>query len=117
MLKATCAVDRGRLEVLVRIALRLSSIPGSESATRLLPTLVNKLVALDPASTAERAASGATIEHLFRASLALEPGQMGPDVKEAVDELSWRVGRSDSEVGDWVRRERRRAEWEAMTSS
>lgn len=107
--------DPERLEVLARIALRLSAMPGCECAANLLPPLVKRMTVLDPTNTLGKV-SDATIEHLFRASLSLEPQHMRQEVVEAVKEVGWRIKRLQREIGEWVRRETRRAEWDAMRS-
>lgn len=109
--------DTDRLESLARIVLRLSSMTrSSEVAANLLPAIMNRIIALDPDGGKDGKVSKQTIEHLFRASLSLEPGDMTERMPEAVKEIGLRVSSLDGEVGDWFRRERRRAKWDTMKS-
>ena len=112
----TSVADAERLEVLARIALRLSTLPNSDCAVKLLPRLMKRVDSLDHSFSGEGKVSDLTMEYLFRASLHLEPAQMRPHVMEAVMGINRRVGQLSGEVGEWVRLERRRADWEAIRS-
>ena len=112
----TSLKDVERLEVLARIALRLSTLPDFKSPVRLLPRLLRRVDALDHTVSSGDKVSDLTVEYLFRSSLVLEPAQMMPHVREAVMEISRRVGQLSGTTGEWVRTEQRRVEWEAIRS-
>ncbi len=108
--------DPERLEVLARLALRLGTLPKSETAVVLLPALVTRVVDLDPDEIGK--VSDKTIEHLFQVSLTIGAlkMKMSEDMREMVAQIGRRIRRLDGEVGEWMRRETRCADWEAMRS-
>lgn len=72
--------------------------------------LVDRLVHVFPTPCADERYVK-IVEALFDVSLSLEHGD--EEVRRAVDEIGWRVGLLESDVGRWVRKERRLALWES----
>jgi hypothetical protein len=135
----TDATEMPRLAALSRILLRVSVLPqAKETIAYSLPRIVDRLVAISsgksvlstsaPVQTDNKANPSSieqeVVENLFRAGLAMGDGDapvakigLGVDVahtRKALGELIERVKRLDGEVGDWVRREVRIAEWDAL---
>jgi hypothetical protein len=75
-----------------------------------LPELFNRLKALDRNSAGE--GYGRTVEYLFRLGLALRPEELFDNVREAVRGIGRRARALKCIVGEWVRKESRRADWE-----
>ncbi|WVF66097.1 hypothetical protein IAT40_000836 [Kwoniella sp. CBS 6097] len=108
--------DIPRLETISRIVLRLSAITGSQVVPNLLFLLVNKLKTTDVNRTSSETTEKITM-YLFQSGLNLSPRALTSslELKEAVEEIGWRAEKGDagSDLADWVRRERRLAEWGA----
>ena len=78
---------------------------------------MGRVIALDLDGKGDSKVSDTTIETLFWISLTIDPRHITPGVKDAVREIGRRVVSLESETGQWVRRESRLAQWEAMRSA
>ncbi|OCF45143.1 hypothetical protein I317_00945 [Kwoniella heveanensis CBS 569] len=114
-------IDIDRLEMISRIVLRLSTVNRSKLVPQTLPTLVDKLKALESASISTATSANEAKErvtlYLFQAGLSLSPQalMLSEALRAAVEEIGWRAVRGDagSVLSDWVKRERRMVEWSA----
>ena len=104
--------DTERLLLLVRITQRLAAIPFIPPVARLIPRLLDRLRVLFPEPTQEDEYRK-LVEGLFDCTLAL-PCAGENKLKDDVEEIGWRAGLLEGQVGDWVRRERRLAGWESL---
>lgn len=124
--------DIDRLDVLARIALRLSSVPDRSESAALLLLLANRLRKLIPNATANAnsgpnlASEGSattmpavarTIEYLFRLGLAIPPDDSRRETKDAVESIQKRMEGLRGDVGEWVRTEKRKFAWDEFNKA
>ncbi len=89
----------------------MSLMGQTKTLTEIFPILVDRLAVLSP-SPEQDEVYVQVVERLFEAALALEKGN--ERARSATEEIGWRLGLLQTDVGEWIRKEKRLAAWEGQ---